>query len=134
MNAASNQSWHDANQAHLSREIAALRLTLQRRSGALPAAGDADSPEPETAAQASEAIHPAPALEQLCGAFGLSGFERATLLLCDRGATAATGRATCRWRPPPLRPVFCTGNPLTPTRSSRTSPLPARVRGRYPRV
>ena len=22
-------------------------------------------------------------------------------------------RATCRWRPPPLRPVFCTNDPLT---------------------
>ncbi|MGO9793624.1 MAG: hypothetical protein ACLP8S_30095 [Solirubrobacteraceae bacterium] len=29
------------------------------------------------------------------------------------GATAATRRATCR-RPPPLRPVLCTNNPLTP--------------------
>src|ERR1035438_6647705 len=29
-------------------------------------------------------------------------------------ATAATGRATCRWRLPPLRPVFGTNNPLTP--------------------
>jgi hypothetical protein len=82
MNGASNKSWHDANQAHLSREIAALRLTLQRRSGALAGTDNADSPEPGAAAQASEAIHPAPALEQLCGAFGLSGFERATLLLC----------------------------------------------------
>jgi hypothetical protein len=40
---------------------------------------------------------------------------RATVLLCDRRATAATGRATCRRRLPPLRPVFCTNNPLTPT-------------------
>jgi hypothetical protein len=38
-----------------------------------------------------------------------------------------------RWRPLSLRPVFCAGNPVTPTRSSRTSPLPARVGGRYPR-
>lgn len=82
MNPASNKTWHDANQAHLTREIAALRLTLQRRSGALPAADNANSPEPGAAAEASEAIDPPPAVEHLCGAFGLSRFERATLLLC----------------------------------------------------
>jgi hypothetical protein len=33
------------------------------------------------------------------------------------GATATTGGATRRWLPRPLRPVFCTNNPLTPVRS-----------------
>ena len=107
--AATNLSWHDANQAHLSRELAALRLTLQRRSGALPAAGDANSPEPGTAAQASEAIHPAAALEQLCGAFGLSAFERATLLLCagvELDASFAQAVAAAQQEPRLSFPTF----------------------------
>ena len=41
-------------------------------------------------------------------------------------ATAATGRATCRWRLPPLRPVFGTNNPVTPRSTPRSRP-PARV-------
>ncbi len=82
MTALSSMTWHDANQAHLTREIAALRLTLQRRSGDLPAADNANLPEPEAVAEAREVIHPPPAIEQLCSAFGLSRFERATLLLC----------------------------------------------------
>ena len=82
MTALSKMTWHDANQAHLAREIAALRLTLQRRSGDLPAAENAKLPEPGVVVEAREVMHPPPAVEQLCSAFGLSRFERATLLLC----------------------------------------------------
>jgi hypothetical protein len=82
MNAPSDKTWHDCNQDYLSREIAALRLTLQGRSSDLPAADHANSPEAGAAAQASAAMHPPPAVEQLSSAFGLSRFERATLLLC----------------------------------------------------
>ncbi len=82
MNAASGKTWHDANQAYLSREIAALRLTLQGRSSDLATIDSAMSAEAAAAAEVGEAIHPPPAVEQLCSAFGLSRFERATLLLC----------------------------------------------------
>ena len=82
MNAASSKTWHDANQAYLSGEIAALRLTLQGRSSDLATTDNAMSAEAAAAAQAGEAMHPPPAVEQLCSAFGLSRFERATLLLC----------------------------------------------------
>ena len=82
MNAVSSKTWHDANQAYLSREIAALRLTLQSRSSELATIDSARSAEAAVAAEVSEAIHPPPAVEQLCSAFGLSGFERSTLLLC----------------------------------------------------
>ena len=40
------------------------------------------SAEAAAAAEAGEAMHPPPAVEQLCSAFGLSRFERAILLLC----------------------------------------------------
>ncbi len=82
MNAASSKTWHDANQAYLSGEIAALRLTLQGRSSDLATIDSAMSAEAAAAAEVGEAIHPPPAVEQLCSAFGLSRFERATLLLC----------------------------------------------------
>jgi len=46
--------------------------------------------------------------------------------------TAATGRVTCRWRLPPLRPVFGTNNRLTPHRAVGRG-LPRRRHVRAPR-
>src|ERR1035438_882810 len=45
---------------------------------------------------------------------GFGSRRRDVTVLRIGRATAATGRATCRWRLPPLRPVFDTNNPLTP--------------------
>jgi len=99
MTALSKMTWHDANQAHLTREIAALRLTLQRRSGDLPAADNAKLPEPGVVVEAREVMHPPPAVEQLCSAFGLSRFERATLLLCA-GVSMGSPALSATWRAP----------------------------------
>lgn len=77
MSETTTMTWHEANQAYLSREIAALRRLLQERAGAALESADE--------AGANDFVHadlPAPALEQLCAAFALSRFERALLLLC----------------------------------------------------
>ena len=83
MTSTQNRTWHEANQAYLTREIAALRLTLQRRPGSMPTElDDAHRSEPELMAESTESVSPPPAIEQLCAAFGLSRFERAVLLMC----------------------------------------------------
>ena len=72
-------SWDESNQAYLMRELDRVRAALEQR-------GDrADAPrlEDEAGAMAGvEEIHPPPAIERLCRAFGLSRFEREILLLC----------------------------------------------------
>lgn len=79
MTVTKNRTWHEANQAYLTREITSLRLRLQHRLSTIPPeVDDADRLQSET----TEAIDPPPAIEQLCAAFGLSRFERAVLLLC----------------------------------------------------
>ena len=67
-------TWEEANQRYLVAAIAELRARLER-SDAVPArAADAEA--------ARVATIPSPALVALGAAFGLSTFERATLLLC----------------------------------------------------
>lgn len=74
-------SWHDANQAYLVHEIAVLRSMLHRHSGVTSGEGVTESSHDSLELPPSEP-NPPPAIEQLCAAFGLSGFERAILLLC----------------------------------------------------
>jgi hypothetical protein len=70
-------SWHEANQAYLVHALQTVRGALERRAGG---AQDAEISAVDT--NVSAAIDPAPALERLCAAFGLSRFERDILLLC----------------------------------------------------
>ena len=45
---------------------------------------------------------------------GFGSRRRGVTVLRIGSATTGTGRATCRWRSPPLRPAFGPNNPLTP--------------------
>jgi hypothetical protein len=67
-------NWHEANQRHLMAAVAEVRSRLERLIG-----GES-TPEESDAAEFAEL--PPPALDSLCEAFGLTGFERRLLLLC----------------------------------------------------
>ena len=75
MNATPASSWAEANQRHLLIALAGVRAALERHAstGKEQAWSRPAAPEP---------ISPPPALETLCATFGLSPFERDTLLLC----------------------------------------------------
>ena len=91
-------SWHEANQAYLVHALQTVRGALERRAG-----GAQDAETAAVGTNSSAAIDPAPALERLCAAFGLSRFERDILLLCagvelDAGfaQTVATAQSDAR--------------------------------------
>ena len=75
MTVASADIWTEVNQRHLLAELARVRAALERH--APQAQGRPPTRPPDV-----ESISPPPALETLCAAFGLSPFERDTLLLC----------------------------------------------------
>ena len=67
--------WHEANQRHLTAELARVRRAVERHvKGDGPAEAEPSAPDTE--------LTPPPALEVLCAGFSLSGFERDVLLLC----------------------------------------------------
>jgi hypothetical protein len=77
-------TWVEANQQALSREVARVRATLEawlaRRTNEATPAGLPSEPAPEPAGPDTD---PSPtALDTVCAAFGLSPFERDLLLLC----------------------------------------------------
>jgi len=84
-------SWEDANRDQLVAELSVLRARLRAHAGAAgagdPAAGAFPDGVPEPAGaerdlRAARAVLPAgSALDQVCGGFGLSDFERAVLVL-----------------------------------------------------
>ena len=72
--------WIEANQSYLTATLAGIRRELERHAGT----GEPGSAEPESLEsreKVAEMLAP-PALETLCAIFGLSSFERSTLLLC----------------------------------------------------
>ena len=91
-------TWLKANQRHLAAAVAGVRASLERltRSRHTPCAvADDNTPnvsavdgDPSSAAAADELntieseMSSPPALDKVCAAFGLSGFERQILLLC----------------------------------------------------
>jgi ATPase family associated with various cellular activities (AAA) len=72
--------WTEANQHYLTAALAHVRARLERQAAPDGTAPPDDGPEavPEFPAD----LLPPPALETLCGAFGLSPFERQIVLLC----------------------------------------------------
>jgi hypothetical protein len=93
MTPAPGTEWFEANQRGLIAALAEVALQLERHAhavseGPTPTAADGTAPQPVPAPPAPEwpaepkAPSEAYALDSLCGAFGLSPFERAVLLLC----------------------------------------------------
>lgn len=78
MNEQDFMTWHEANQVYLMAAVDEVRAALQTRAGIEPT----PVRNREEADEAFSSMNLAPALEQLCGAFGLSRFEREMLLLC----------------------------------------------------
>jgi len=83
MNNHSQQTWYEANQLSLTAAVAEVRVLLE----SFAKCDDPDNQDPSPLLTRSES-EPAdrgfvpPALESLCTAFGLSGFERTVLLMC----------------------------------------------------
>jgi hypothetical protein len=83
--------WLDANQRHLTAALARIRRDLERHGGA----GELRNAQ-RLASEDDVEEKPAPAaLESLCALFGLSSFERSTLLLCAGVELDATFPALC---------------------------------------
>jgi hypothetical protein len=80
--------WADGNQRHLVAAIADVRVALERQHDVQPTERNASGrPGP---------LSPPPALDRVTEAFGLSGFERAVLVLCagvelDAGVASLCG-------------------------------------------
>lgn len=78
-------SWHEANQHYLSTALAEVCVALERHAARLQEKQNEDHPEGAASGQLHEmasAISAPPALDNLCNLFGLSTFERDTLLMC----------------------------------------------------
>jgi hypothetical protein len=73
-------AWVDANQRHLTAALAEVRSALERHLGE---AGDSQGlpTSAERGQDLADAAAGAPALDEVCGAFGLSPFERLVLVL-----------------------------------------------------
>jgi ATPase family associated with various cellular activities (AAA)/Winged helix domain, variant len=73
-------AWVDANQRHLTAALAEVRSALERHLGE---AGDSQGLATSAASgwDLPDAAAGAPALDEVCGAFGLSPFERLVLVL-----------------------------------------------------
>ena len=83
--------WLDANQRHLTAALARIRGDLERHAGTEDL-GNAQRSASEEGVEET----PAPAtLETLCALFGLSSFERSTLLLCAAVELDAAFPALC---------------------------------------
>ncbi len=91
------RAWYTDNQRYIIAGLAALAEGLRRQLAPAGTASAEPGGDPWSAADAiAEAMAPAPALEQLRHAFGLSPFERDVLLLCagvefDGGFAALCG-------------------------------------------
>src|SRR5215211_1511099 len=75
--ATTQADWTELNQRFLTGALAEVRAALQRHAGR----GSEAQIETPAAPAVDESL-PHPAIEVLCGSFGLTSFERAVLLLC----------------------------------------------------
>ena len=89
MSNVSEQSWEEFNQAYLMGALEDVREALRQNHALAPIEGgvakvdeDASAAEFTTAKGGAVSPHAPPALEILCGTFGLSSFERRILLMC----------------------------------------------------
>jgi hypothetical protein len=74
--------WAEANQRYLTVALAEVRGALERHIARARGETAPDAEAGRPLEEAAEAMSAAPALEALCATFGLSRFERATLILC----------------------------------------------------
>ena len=70
-------TWYEANQRYLARAIAQVRVGIERF-----VRGAGETSPTDAIEESSESMPAPPALETLCSAFELSGFERKILLMC----------------------------------------------------
>ena len=87
MNPPAPNNWHDANQRSLMDALAVVRDALDRHvdrvRGTEPSEQKPEaSPSSQPKQSAAKSTNTSSALSSLCGAFGLSSFERDVLLLC----------------------------------------------------
>ncbi|MGH9508409.1 MAG: ATP-binding protein [Terriglobales bacterium] len=78
-------NWQEANQEYLVACLAGVRGVLERHAAAprtAPASSQGEATSPTKVLQPPWTLPAPPALERLRQTFGLSGFERALLLLC----------------------------------------------------
>src|SRR5690348_12930343 len=99
MIATQDAMWRDANQCYLVATLALVRDALERhiaRAGDAPCPSEAQVEEHRRAMATARKRMPAPpAIERVCAGFGLSAFERDTLLLCAGIELDATFAALC---------------------------------------
>ena len=82
MQTAASETWTEANQRYLSRELELVRGALRRHLARAQGAPAPDDPAREAPADAPGPAIPPVALETLGASFHLSPFERSVLLLC----------------------------------------------------
>ena len=80
--------WADANQQHLVASVAEVRAALERHHGVVEHPAKAVNHRPA-------GLSPPAALDQITEAFGLSGFERAVLVMCAGVELDAAVAALC---------------------------------------
>jgi hypothetical protein len=116
--AAATESWEVANQQHLTESLRRVRALLeQRQDGGLERPGSrptlASGPAGAPVVRDGRPM----ALDQLCGLFRLSPFERDVLLLCagvELDASFATLVASVQGDPQRSRPTFSLALTLSP--------------------
>jgi hypothetical protein len=108
---AADVTWYEANQQYLTAALAEVRSAIERYARMGSGAHVAESrAAPSAELDAAAVAMPTPsALESLCGAFGLTPFERDVLLLCagvelDSGFAAAC--AAAQGEPAQSAPTF----------------------------
>lgn len=87
-------SWHRMNQQYLLAALATVRARLERVASSAPEPTEAEA-RMLAEAEAEQALPSPAALQILCRLFGLSSFERATLLLCAGVELDARFAAAC---------------------------------------
>lgn len=90
-------NWSEQNQRYLVAALAQVRQALEQYIARTR--GEEVQAQAEETLPAYESLQPAPALLQLCAAFGLTPFERAVLLLCAGMELDAAFPALCAAAP-----------------------------------
>src|SRR5271167_62694 len=103
-------NWVEFNQRHITAAVAEVRTCLERHAGREQGRGEVADAKLAPASAQTEAKGPElPALEMLTRTFGLSGFERAILLLCagiELDSSLASLCATAQGGPARSYPTF----------------------------
>ncbi len=87
-------AWRQSNQVELVRQLDAVREALERYSERVRS-GEPKQPAEPLRHESGERMAPPAAIDVVCGAFGLTGFERSILLLCAGVELDARYPAAC---------------------------------------